>query len=161
MGSRVENVGKMVEQASQLEQSGIEQGEQDASEVGEIKAILEGMDTDVDEDIVEAMEATREAAQNEGAQHMQKETHGILEEGYEAAEEAIAEGMEQSEKSNQAAEEFSSVAGVSEFGSGAAETSSANAESIAEQFDEYAEDAQSEMAESEERYTNLLDEILG
>ena len=29
-------------------------------------------------------------------------------------------------------------------------------ESIAEQFDEYAEDAQSEMAESEERYTNLL-----
>ena len=40
MGSRVENVGKMVEQASQLEQSGIEQGEQDESEVGEIKDML-------------------------------------------------------------------------------------------------------------------------
>ena len=161
MGSRVENAGKMVEQASQLEQRGLEQGEQDASEVSEIKAIIEGMDPDVDEDIVEAMEATREAAKSEGAQHMEKEAHGLLEEGYEAASEAIGESIEQGEKSRQAAEEFSSVASVSEFGSSTAESSSANAESIAEQFEEYAQDAENEMAESEERYSTLLDEIMG
>lgn len=161
MGSRVEKVGKTVEQASQLEQRGIEQGEKDASEVSEIKSIIEGMDTDVDEDIVEAMDATREATKNEGADHMRTETHGMLEEGYDVANEAITEGTEQSGKSRQAMADFSSITGVSEFGRSTAESSSSNAENIATQFDEHVENAQQGMEESEDRYNELLDDILG
>lgn len=161
MGSRVEKVGRTVEQASQLEQRGIEQGEQDASEVREIKSIIEGMDRDVDEDIVQAMEATREAAKGEGADHMRTETHSMLEEGYDVANEAISEGTEQSGKSRQAAADFSSLTGVSEFGSSTAKASSANAENIAEQFDQHVEDAHKGMEDAEDRYNELLDDILG
>ncbi|MBR4027685.1 MAG: hypothetical protein IKJ01_09100, partial [Lachnospiraceae bacterium] len=132
MGSRVENVGKKVEQASQLEQSGLEQGEKDAAEVSEIKSIIESMDTDVDEDIVEAMEATREAAKSEGADHMRTKVHTMLEQGYDVANEAISEGTDQGIKSRKAAADFTSITGVSEFGSSTAESSSSNAEHIAE-----------------------------
>lgn len=161
MGSRVEKVGKTVEQASELEQCGIEQGENDASEVSEIKSIIEGMDTDVDEDIVEAMEATREAAKNEGADHMRTETHEMLEEGYDVADDAITEGTDQSRKSTQAAEDFSGITGVSEFGRNTSENSSRSSENIAGQFDEHVEHAEGEMEESEDRYEDLLDDILG
>lgn len=161
MGSRVEKVGKTVEKASQLETRGIEQGEKDASEVSEIKSIIEGMDTDVDEDIVEAMEATREAAKNEGADHMRTETHGMLEEGYDVADEAITEGTDQSGRSRQAAADFSSMSGVSEFGKGTSETSASTAEAIASQFDEHVSNAEHGMEEAEDRYQNLLDDILG
>ena len=161
MGSRVEKVGQNVEKAAELEQRGIEQGEQDAAEVGEIKSIIEGMDTDVDEDIVSAMELTREAAKNEGADHMNTETHGMLEQGYDVANEAISEGLEQSEKSQEAAAEFSSILDVSEFGSSAAEESAATAESLAEQFETHAENGQRGIEESEDRFNELLEDILG
>lgn len=161
MGSRVEKVGKNVEQASEMEQRGIEQGEQDAAEVGEIKSIIEGMDTDVDEDIISAMEATREAAKSEGADHMNTETHSTLEQGYDVANEAIDEGTDQSQRSRQSAADFSSLTGVSEFGSSTAEESAANAESIAEQFDEHVENAQQGIEDSEERFNELLEDILG
>ena len=43
MGSRLEKVRQNVENASRIEQKGVEQGERDASEVREIKSIIEGM----------------------------------------------------------------------------------------------------------------------
>ena len=95
MGSRLEKVRQNVENASRIEQKGVEQGERDASEVREIKSIIEGMDRDVDDDIVEAMEATREAAKSEGADHMRTETHRTLESGYQVAQDAIQEGNDQ------------------------------------------------------------------
>lgn len=161
MGSRVEKVGQNVERAAEVERQGIEQGEKDASEIREIKSILDGMDKDVDEDIVEAMDATREAAKGEGIDHMNSEVHGTLEEGYEVANEAINEGSEQAAKSRQAAADFSSISGVSEFGSGTAESSSAGAESIAEQFDGHVETAQQGIEDSEDRFKELEDDILG
>ena len=45
------------------------------------------MDRDVDEDIVEVMDVTREAAKSEGIDHMNSEVHGKLEEGYDVANE--------------------------------------------------------------------------
>lgn len=130
-------------------------------EVREIKSIIEGMDTDVDEDIVEAMDATREAAKSEGIEHMDSEVHGQLEEGYDVANEAINEGTEQGEKSRQAAADFSSLSDVSEFGSSTAESSAANAENIAEQFDEHVENAEQGIEDSEDRFSELEDDILG
>ena len=119
------------------------------------------MDRDVDDDIVEAMEATREAAKNEGAGHMRSETHRILENGYEVANDAVQEGTEQAGKSRRAAADFSSVRGVSEFGGSTAESSSSRAESIAGQFEGHVEQARQEMAEAEDRYDHLLEDILG
>lgn len=161
MGSRVEKVGQNVEKASEMEQRGLEQGEKDASEVKEIKSIIEGMDKDVDEDIVEAMDATREAAKSEGIDHMDSEVHGQLEEGYDVANEAINEGTEQAGKSRQAAADFSSISGVSEFGSSTAESSSSNAENIAEQFDEHVETAEQGIEDTEDRFSELEEDILG
>ena len=161
MGTRVEKVGQNVEKAAEMEQRGLEQAEQDDSEVREIKSIIEGMDTDVDEDIVEAMDATREAAKSEGIEHMDSEVHGQLEEGYDVANEAINEGTEQGEKSRQAAADFSSLSDVSEFGSSTAESSAANAENIAEQFDEHVENAEQGIEDSEDRFSELEDDILG
>lgn len=161
MGSRVERVGQNVERAGEIERQGIEQGEKDAAEIREIKAILEGMDKDVDEDIVEAMDVTREAAKSEGIDHMDSEVHGKLEEGYEVANEAIREGSEQAEKSRQAAADFSSIGGVSEFGRSTAESSATGAEGIAEQFDEHVETAEQGIEDSEDRFKDLEDDILG
>ena len=161
MGSRVEKVGQNVEKASEMEQQGLEQGEKDASEIREIKSIIEGMDKDVDEDILEAMDATREAAKSEGIDHMDSEVHGQLEQGYEVGEDAINEGSEQAEKSRQAATDFTSAGGVSEFGSSTAESSATGAEDIAEQFDEHVENAQQGIEDSEDRFKELEDDILG
>ncbi|MCI8736644.1 MAG: hypothetical protein HFI11_06630 [Lachnospiraceae bacterium] len=161
MGSRLEKVRQNVENASRIEQKGVEQGERDASEVREIKSIIEGMDRDVDDDIVEAMEATREAAKSEGADHMRTETHRTLESGYQVAQDAIQEGNDQAGRSRRAAADFSSVRGVSEFGSGTAESSAAKAENIADQFEGHAEQAKQEMEDTEDRYRNLLEDIMG
>lgn len=161
MGSIIEKVGKNVETAAQIEQRGIEESEKDAAEIREIKSIIEGMDRGVDEDILEAMDATREAAKSEGADHMRSEVHGTLEEGYNVANEAINEGTDQAGRSRKAASDFSSISGVSEFGRSAAESSSSNAENLANQFDSYVETAQENMEDAEDRYNDLLDDILG
>ena len=161
MGSRVEKVEQNVEKATEMEYRGLEQAEKDASEVREIISIIEGMNNDVDEDIVEAMEATREAAKSEGIEHMDSEVHGQLEEGYDVANEAINEGTEQGEKSRQAAADFSSLREVSEFGSSTAESSAANAENIAEQFDEYVENAEQGIEDSEDLFAEIKNNLLG
>ena len=161
MGSKIENVGQNVESASQIEQRGLEESERDASEIREIKSVIEGMDRGVDEDILEAMDATREAAKSEGADHMRTEVHGILEEGYDVANEAISEGTDQAARSRQAAADFASLGGISEFGRGTAETSSSNAENLAGQFENFAEQAQAGIEDSEDRYSDLLEDILG
>lgn len=161
MGSRLEKVRQNVEKASRIEQKGVEQGERDASEVREIKSIIEGMDRDVDDDIVEAMEATREAAKSEGADHMKAEAHRTLESGYEVANDAINEGTDQAGRSRKAAADFSSLRGVSEFGSKTAESSASRAENAAGEFEKNAEQAKQEMSDAEDRYNHLLEEIIG
>ena len=160
MGSRLEKVTQNVEQAESIEQQGLEQAEQDASEVSEVKSILEGINTDVDDDILSAIEATREAVNGEGADHMGSEVHGTLEQGYEVAEQAMDEGTEQAQNSRDAAVEFSAAAGASEFGSSTAESSSSQAEGLAGEFESRVETARQGMEESEDRYGDLLSEIL-
>ncbi len=161
MGSRLENNKKKVEDAREIENRGLEAGEKDAEEIREIKSILDGAETDVDEDIIEAIAATREAAKSEGASHMQSEVHSILDEGYATANEAISEGADQAAKSQQSAEMFRSVSGTSEFGRNSAESSASSAENLATQFENQVEEAQKGMEEAEKRHQSLLDEILG
>ena len=81
MGSIFEKVKKNVEQAEQLEWRGLERAEQDAAEIREIKSIIGGMERDVDEDILQSIEAIKEAAKNEASDHMRGEVHNTLEEG--------------------------------------------------------------------------------
>ncbi len=161
MGNKLENVKRNVETAESIEQRGLEQGEKDGSEVREIKSILEGMDKDVDEDILAAIGETREAAKSEAADHMNSEVHSTLEEGYQHANEAIQEGTDQAGRSRQSAAEFSRSAGVSEFGRSTAEQASSNAENIGQQFEQSAESAQRSMEDTESRFNNIRDEILG
>lgn len=160
MGSRLERVSQNVEQAGSIEQRGLEQAEQDASEVSEVKSILEGINQDVDDDILSAIEATREAAKSEGSDHMSSEVHSTLEEGYDLAGEAMNEGTEQAANSRDAAAEFSAAAGASEFGSSTAENSASQAEGLAAEFDNQVETARQGMEEAEDRYGELLSEIL-
>ena len=160
MGSKVERVAQNVEKAKEIEAQGIEQAEKDASEISEVKGILEGMDKNVDEDILSAIEATREAAKSEGANHMQSDVHNTLEQGYNSANDAIQEGTEQSAKSREAASEFQSVSGASEFGRSTAESSASTAENVADQLDGHVETAQQDMNNAENNFQKLLDEII-
>ncbi len=161
MGNILENVRKNVEKADELEKKGLEQGEKDASEVKEIKSTIEGMDKGVDDDIIAAMESTKEAAKSEGAGHMESVVHGMLDEGYNAGNEAISEGTDQAGRSEQAAQTFESIAGMSEFGRSSAEAASNKAEEMASAFQESAETAKEGIDRTEDRYKNLLDEIRG
>ncbi len=161
MGAKLENVKKKVEQASRMEKDGLDDGEKDAQEIKEIKSILEGMDKDVDDDIVESMDMTREAAKGEGIEDMEKEVHSKLEAGYEVADDAIDEGTDQAARSRQAAKDFASVAGVSEFGRQTAEESEKSAEKMGGQFEKNANEAKTEMEKTEERFKQLEEEILG
>lgn len=161
MGSRLESNREQVEKASEIENKGLENAEKDAQEISEFAQVIEGMDKDVDEDILEAMEETENAARSEGAEHMESEVHGEIEDGYEIANDAISEANEQTAKSNEIASEFSSLSDITEFGSSTAEVSAENAENIGEQFNENAETAQEQMDDTEDRYQNFLEDIVG
>ena len=161
MGNRLEKVNQNVETGNQIQERGLEQGRKDGSEISEIKGILNSMDMDVDEDILNAIRETREASKSEAAAHMDSEVHSTLEEGYQHSNEAVQEGTEQAEKSRQAAQEFSRVSGVSEFGRGTAEQASSNAENLGTQFEQAAETAQRNMEQSEQEFCRIRDEILG
>ena len=161
MGSRLEKVRNKAEKAYEVEQHGLEQGEQDTDEIREIKSIIEGMDKDVDEDIVKAMDATREAAKSEGIEHMETKVHKELETGYGIANEAIREGTDQMEKSRRAAADFASIKDVSEFGGSTAERSSSNAEKVVEQYESHIENAGQGIEDSEDRFKELEENILG
>lgn len=161
MGSILERVGQNVEKASEIQQQGLEKGEKDAQEIRELKSIIEGMDKGVDEDIVEAMDVVRESGKSEAMDDMNSDVHGTLEQGYDVGTEAVNEGTDQSDRSRQAAADFQSIAGVTEFGRSSAESSAAKAEDMAGQFSEYAEAAQQEMDSSEEHFRELADDIMG
>lgn len=160
MGSRLENVRKNVEQAERLEWRGLERAEQDAAEIREIKSVIGGMERDVDEDILQSIEATREAAKNEASDHMRGEVHNTLEEGYRAADEAINEGTQQKQKGRRAASDFSSISSRSEYGRSTAESASQKAENLSRQFEQQERQARNDMEAAEKEFNRRMAEIM-
>lgn len=156
MGSIFEKVKKNVEQAEQLEWRGLERAEQDAAEIREIKSIIGGMERDVDEDILQSIEAIKEAAKNEASDHMRGEVHNTLEEGYRVADEAIKEGAQQREKSRRAASNFSSISSRSEYGRSTAESASQKAEDFSRQFEQQEKEARNNMETTEKEFNRML-----
>lgn len=161
MGSKLESNKSKVEGAQETQEKGLERASEDAEEVSEMKKILDSAPTEVDPDILEAYERTRDAVKSEASEDMESSAHSVLERGYEAANEAIQEATEQAGNSMEASNIFSELTGVGEFGRTAAESSAQSAEEIAGEFEANAEQASQTMEQSEDKYQQFLADILG
>lgn len=160
MGAKLENNKRNIERANEIQNEGIKKGQDDVRQVSEVKSILEGMPDLLDEDILGAIENTRDSAKSEGASHMQSEVHSFIETGYAQANEAIGEAVELAQNSRQASDLFRSISGVSEFGRGAADSSAGASDSIANEFESGAEMAKNVMEETEREFQSELNDIL-
>lgn len=159
MGSKLESVNEKVKEVKEGHQEAIELGRRDAEDIANVKSILEGIPTDVDDDIVDAVSEVHDTSISEATSDMESNVKQSMDNASNVAFDASEEAQEQQGLSEQAATNFEQVSGSSEFGSSAdraADLSHQSAESFAEASDEAMESV--DLAEQE--YAQQMSEIL-
>jgi hypothetical protein len=150
MGSKLESVKERVNEAKEGHQEAIELGQRDAEDIANVKSILEGIPSDVDDDIVEAVSDVHDSSISEATTDMESNVKQSLDSASDVANDASEEAQEQQGLSEQAASSFEQVSGSSEFGSsadGAADLAHQSAESFVEASDEAMESVEAAEAE--------------
>ncbi|MDO5132067.1 MAG: hypothetical protein Q4D81_03670 [Eubacteriales bacterium] len=158
MGSKLEAVKEQVEQAKENHYEALEMGQRDVEDISNIKSILEGIPSDVDDDILEAASDVHDTSISEATSDMESSVKQSLDAGSDIADEASGEAQEQQELSEDSARSFEQISGSSEFG-GSAEGAADRAHESAESFGETSDEAMESIEEAEEEFFDQLSEI--
>ena len=159
LASYLKQEGNVIDKTLSVEKEAIELGRRDAEDIANVKSILEGIPTDVDDDIVDAVSEVHDTSISEATSDMESNVKQSMDNASNVAFDASEEAQEQQGLSEQAATNFEQVSGSSEFGSSAdraADLSHQSAESFAEASDEAMESV--DLAEQE--YAQQMSEIL-
>lgn len=159
MGSKLESVKERVNEAKEGHQEAIELGQRDAEDIANVKSILEGIPTDVDDDIVEAVSDVHDTSISEASSDMEGNVKQSLDSASDIASDASEEAQEQQGLSEQAASSFEQVSGSSEFGS-SADGAADLAHQSAEEFSEASDEAMESVDLAEQEYAQQMAEIL-
>ncbi len=158
MGSKLEGVQGKVQEAKEGHAEAGELGRENADDIANVKSILDGMPSDVDDDITEAIQDVHDSSISEATADMEGNVRQTLDSASDIASDASEEAQEQQGLSEQAASQFEQIAGSSEFGS-SAEGAADQAHQSADSFGEASEEAMESIEEAEAEFNDLLAEI--
>jgi len=158
MGSKLESVRERVQEAREGHREAGELGRKDAEDIANVKSILDGMPSDVDDDIVDAIHDVHDSSIGEATADMEGNVRQTLDSASDIASDASEEAQEQQGLSEQAASQFEQIAGSSEFGA-SAEGAADQAHQSADSFGEASEEALDSIEDAQAEFNDLLAEI--
>ena len=133
-------------------------GQRDVEDITNVKGILDSMPSDVDDDIVEAINDVHDSSISEATSDMESSVKQSLDSASDTATEASEEAQEQQGLSEQAASQFEQISGSSEFG-GSADGAADLAHQSADSFGETSDEAMESIEEAEAEFSDQLAEI--
>lgn len=158
MGFKLENLRARVETAQERHREAAELGHRDVEDIQNVKSILEGIPSDADSDILEAVQDVHDSSISEATADMESDVQSVMDSGSDIAADADSEAREQRALSEKAGSSFENISGSSEFG-GSAEGAAEQAREDEEGFGEASEEAQESIEDAEKEFQDMLAEI--
>lgn len=159
MGSKKSGILEKIKEGDQIGKEAIEAGEKLEGDGSEIKSLLDGIDTSMDEDDLSAVQSAESgySADFKTAFQEEVETKEGEMEGIEG--EASDSASEELEKVNDATDKFAEMASVTDVGRGNAEGAADRMRSSAAEYEEYVSEATSIVDETKSDVSALKGSI--
>lgn len=164
MGSKKSGILEKIKEGDQIGREAIEAGEQLEGDGSEIKAILDGIDSSMDEDDLAAVQNAEsgyssdfKAAFKEDVETKEADMEGIEGEASDSASEEL-------EKVNDAADAFKEMSGVTDVGRSNADSAADSMRGSAAEYEEFVSEATSIIEDTKgdvESLRNSIDSIFG
>ena len=159
MGSRLEKAKEGLENNRETTDEAIEKAQDDANEMQEVRAALEGVPTDTDDDVFALKEVVESSAVTEATSDMEGDVKGMLDSSRSAGEGIKSEASDAENNSREAADAYGEAA-ESRF-AGEASDAMSQANGNADAFAEVQDDVDEVIDEGEDEYDRFLQEIRG
>ena len=154
MGRKKSLISEGIQESKDVGNEGLERGEELSMESSEIRALIDSIDTDMDEDDTKMIENTKEGYSGAFSDAFEGES---LEKQNDM--EKIEQANEEIEKVSQAADIYSNMEGISDVGSEFANEAADAMDSSKTEYEEMAEDARDVLEEYKNRFAELEREI--
>lgn len=143
MGSKKSGIGEGIREGDQRGREAIEAGEQLEGDGSEIKSLLDGIDTSMDEDDVEAVRSAESGYSSDFKSAFKEDVDTKADEMKNIETKAINESEGELDKVNDAADKFREMSGISDVGRSNAEGAADRMRDSASEYEEYIDEANS------------------
>lgn len=159
MGSKKSGILEKIKEGDQIGKEAVESGEQLEGDGSEIKAILDGIDTSMDEDDCAAVEGA-ESGYSSDFKSAFKEDVEIKEAEMEGIEiEASDSASEELEKVSDAADKFREMSGITDVGRNNAESAGDKMRNSATEYEDFMAEATSVLEDTKSDVASLKSSI--
>lgn len=159
MGSKKSGILEKIKEGDQIGREAIESGEHLEGDGSEIKSLLDGIDTSMDEDDLTAVQSAEsgysadfQSAFKEDVETKETEMEGIEGEASDSASEEL-------EKVNDAFDKFEKMSSVTDVGSSHAESAADKMRSSATEYEDFVSEAASIVEETKGEVASLKNSI--
>ncbi len=161
MGKKIEKTSKISEKGdAKLKEQSVD-AKRTSSEVAKLKSFADTMATDVDDEVLNAMQEVKTSIKAEALNYMQTEVKNKLQEGKSFMENANKESSEQIQKNEQVKSVFAKMDSVGKFGKSTRESGKTKIDQSTSEFKKQISDNQSKVASAEKDYQKALSDISG
>ena len=155
MGRKKSLISEGIQESKDVGNEGLERGEELSMESSEIRALIDSIDTDMDEDDTKMIENTKEGYSGAFSEAFEGESLEKQNDMEKIGEEQIEQANEEIEKVSQAADIYSNMEGISDVGSEFANEAADAMDSSKTEYEEMAEDARDVLEEYKNRFAEL------
>lgn len=164
MGSKKSKISENIIEGSERGNEGIAQGERLRGEAGEIKGLIDSIDTSMDEDDVAAVRNAEDSYAPAFRSAVNEQVTPRMQEMQNAETEAIQAAQQEGVKVRDAQSKLEQMGSVSEVGSDIANAGAEHMSSSAEQYDSQVETAQQiieELQQAADEISSNIDSTFG
>ena len=159
MGSKLTSIRERSNEAKEGVENGLEKAKDDAQEMSDVRAALERVPENADDDIVKLKDSVEQGSVSEAVQSMESGARADLDSAKSTGGDAITEATDTAAANREAADAYSGV-GDTRFGGGAADAQS-QAETGAEELENISEETEADLEKGDDEYSNFLSQIQG
>ena len=161
MGRKKSNLLEKIKEGDQLGKEAIEAGEQLEGDGSEIKALLDGIDTSMDEDDLSAVRSAESGYSSDFQSSFRETVDAKAEEMKQMETDAIGESQSELGKVTDATEAFREMSGITDVGRKNAEGAADSMRESASEYEEYIDEANSIIDDTQSDVDSLRNSIDG
>ncbi len=159
MGSKKSGILEKIKEGDQIGRKAVESGEQLEGDGSEIKALLDSIDTTMDEDDLSAVQGAESGYSSDFKSAFKEDVETREEEMERIEGEASDSASEELEKVNDASDKFREMSGVTDIGRSNAEGAADKMRSSATEYEEFVSEATSIVEDTKSDVDSLKSSI--
>ncbi len=159
MGRKKNLIREGIQESKDVGNEGLEKGQELSMDSEEIRALIDSIDTDMDDDDVQMIDSTKEGYEESFSGAFKEEVLEKKKKMEKIGEKQIEQSNEEIERVSQAADIYESIERVSDIGSKYAERAKSKMERSKSEYEEMVEDTKKSMEEIQSHIAELENNI--